>query len=96
MTCPSPFPAPSAALSSVRRWGQRVLAACLLLAGVAGAAAADPASLRAGMIGLDTSHVPAFVKLFNDTKAPADLAGVRIVAAYPGGTEMPASKAVKR
>lgn len=44
------------------------------------------------MIGLDTSHVPAFVKLFNDPKAAGDLAGIKIVAAYPGGTDMPASR----
>ncbi len=37
-------------------------------------AAAVP--LRAGMIGLDTSHVPAFAKLFNGPKAVGDLGGV--------------------
>jgi len=54
--------------------------------------AADPAPLRAGMIGLDTSHVPAFAKLFNNPKASGDIAGVRIVAGYPGGTDIPASR----
>jgi len=44
------------------------------------------------MIGLDTSHVPAFAKLFNDSKAPGELAGIRVVAGYPGGTDMPASR----
>jgi hypothetical protein len=53
-------------------------------------AAAEP--LRAGMIGLDTSHVPAFAKLFNDPKAAGNLAGIKIVAGYPGGTDIPASK----
>jgi hypothetical protein len=47
--------------------------------------------LRAGIIGLDTSHVPAFTKLFNGPKADGDLAGIKIVAGYPGGTDMPAS-----
>ena len=60
------------------------------------AAAQDAAStekpLRAGMIGLDTSHVPAFAKLFNGPKATGDLAGIKIVAGYPGGTDFPASK----
>lgn len=48
--------------------------------------------LRAGMIGLDTSHVPAFVKLFNGPKATGELAGIRIVAGYPGGTDFPPSR----
>src|SRR3989440_11728931 len=54
--------------------------------------AADTAPLRAGMIGLDTSHVPAFAKLFNNPKATGDIAGIRIVAGYPGGTDIPASR----
>jgi hypothetical protein len=47
-------------------------------------------TIRAGMIGLDTSHVPAFTKFFNDPKDGA--AGVRVVAGYPGGTDIPASR----
>src|SRR5437879_2085240 len=43
--------------------------------------------LRVGIIGLDTSHVEAFTGLLNDPKAKGDLAGVRIVAAYPGGSQ---------
>ena len=51
-----------------------------------------PASpIRVGMIGLDTSHVPGFARLFNSPKAEGDLAGFKIVAGYPGGTDMPAS-----
>jgi hypothetical protein len=50
-----------------------------------------PKPLRAGIIGLDTSHVPAFTKLFNGPKADGDLAGIKIVVGYPGGTDMPAS-----
>ena len=68
------------------------VAAFSLLALAVSARAATPAPLRAGMIGLDTSHVPAFVKLFNDPKAAGDIAGIKIVAAYPGGTDMPASR----
>lgn len=48
--------------------------------------------IRAGMIGLDTSHVPAFAKLFNGPKAVGDLGGIKIVAAYPGGTDFGPSK----
>lgn len=53
--------------------------------------AAD-APIRAGMIGLDTSHVPAFTKIFNDPKATGDVAGIRVTVGYPGGTDMPASR----
>lgn len=48
--------------------------------------------LRIGMIGLDTSHVIAFTKVFNDSDAVGNLANMQIVAGYPGGTEMPASR----
>jgi predicted dehydrogenase len=47
--------------------------------------AAEP--IRVGVIGLDTSHAPAFVKLLNDPKAPPELAGFRVVAAYPEGSK---------
>jgi hypothetical protein len=50
------------------------------------------ATIRAGMIGLDTSHVPAFAKIFNSSKATGDVAGIKVVAGYPGGTELPASR----
>lgn len=49
--------------------------------------------IRVGIVGLDTSHVPAFTRLFNSNKDNnEDLAGIRVVVGYPGGTEMPASK----
>ncbi|MBI4659951.1 MAG: Gfo/Idh/MocA family oxidoreductase [Verrucomicrobia bacterium] len=44
------------------------------------------------MIGLDTSHVPAFAKIFNGLKATGDLAAIKVVAGYPGGTDIPASR----
>ncbi len=44
------------------------------------------------MIGLDTSHVPAFTRLFNDPKATGDVAGIKVVAGYPGGTDYPPSR----
>jgi predicted dehydrogenase len=48
--------------------------------------------LRAGMIGLDTSHAPAFAKLLNGPEAIGELAGVKVVAAFPGGSpDLPAS-----
>ena len=44
------------------------------------------AELRLGMIGLDTSHVPAFAKLFNDPTDPNHVPGGRLVAAFKGGS----------
>jgi predicted dehydrogenase len=46
----------------------------------------DPKPLRAGIIGLDTSHVVAFTQVLNAPDAKGDLAGIRVVAAYPGGS----------
>jgi hypothetical protein len=65
--------------------------------GRASAVADEPASpgkpLRAGIIGLDTSHAPAFTALLNDPKAEADVAGVKVVAAFPGGSaDIPSSR----
>jgi predicted dehydrogenase len=48
--------------------------------------AAEPAPLRAGIIGLDTSHVEAFTHILNNAKE-GPLARVRVVAAYPGGSK---------
>jgi hypothetical protein len=49
--------------------------------------------MRAGIIGLDTSHVSAFTKLFNDPKSTGDIADVKIVAAFPGGSQdIPSSR----
>jgi hypothetical protein len=61
--------------------------------------AAEPASLgetpkilRAGIIGLDTSHVVAFTKTLNAEKPKAEAVGVRVVAAWPGGSaDIPSS-----
>lgn len=54
--------------------------------------AAEPAEyqtpLRAGLIGLDTSHVIAFTKQFNAESGVEDLLGVRVVAGFPGGTDI--------
>ncbi len=57
----------------------------------ASAAEAESKTLRAGMIGLDTSHVIAFHKIFNAEEPSEDVMGVKIVAGYPGGTDIPAS-----
>jgi predicted dehydrogenase len=53
--------------------------------------AEEPKQLRAGIIGLDTSHVLAFTQTLNKgPKNPADadkVAGVKVVAAYPQGSK---------
>jgi len=43
--------------------------------------------IKVGIIGLDTSHVAAFTKVMNDPSAPGELANVRVVAGYPGGSQ---------
>lgn len=48
--------------------------------------------LRIGLIGMDTSHVPAFTKLFHDPAATGDLAGFRVVAGLPDGSDTPMSR----
>ncbi|KAA5542278.1 gfo/Idh/MocA family oxidoreductase [Roseiconus nitratireducens] len=44
-------------------------------------------TLRIGIIGLDTSHVPAFTKSFNQDPADPDMKNCRVVAAYPYGSK---------
>src|SRR5450432_3332681 len=51
------------------------------------AEAQEKAPIRVGIIGLDTSHVPAFTGLFNDPKAEGDLAGFKVVAGFPAGSK---------
>src|SRR5712691_10396604 len=50
------------------------------------ASAARAADLKLGIIGTDTSHVPAFARLLNDPSSPDHIPGARIVAAYKGGS----------
>ncbi|HYO81236.1 MAG TPA: Gfo/Idh/MocA family oxidoreductase [Bryobacteraceae bacterium] len=44
------------------------------------------AQIRVGIIGTDTSHVPAFTRLLNDPSAPDHIPGAKVVAAYKGGS----------
>jgi hypothetical protein len=49
--------------------------------------------IRVGFIGLDSSHCTAFTELLHRPDNTDDLAGVKIVAAYPGGNpEFPLSR----
>jgi len=43
-------------------------------------------TLRIGMAGLDTSHVPAFARLLHDESDPHHLPGAHITAAFAGGS----------
>lgn len=65
-----------------------VLGLCRLDSG----SAQEVSAIRIGMIGLDTSHVPAFARFFNRPNPEGDLAGMKVVAAYPGGTDFPPSR----
>jgi predicted dehydrogenase len=44
------------------------------------------ADIRIGIVGTDTSHVPAFTRMLNDASAPNHIPGARVVAAYKGGS----------
>ena len=44
------------------------------------------APIRIGLIGLDTSHAPAFTQLFNDSSRPDHVPGARVVAAFKAGS----------
>lgn len=63
-----------------------VVLGCFLLTGRL-QAAESAAPIKIGMIGLDTSHVVLFTKLLNNPDAIDDMAGVKVVAAYPGGSD---------
>jgi hypothetical protein len=55
----------------------------LLLLSCAAGAAAD---IRLGIIGTDTSHVVVFTQMFNDPTRADHVPGVRVVAAFKGGS----------
>jgi hypothetical protein len=64
-----------------------LIAALVLSLPIADAQEKAGAPIRIGIIGLDTSHVPAFTGLFNDAQAEGDLAGFKVVAGFPGGSK---------
>ena len=65
---------------------QRTFLLTLLTATAAFVHGAGAADLRIGMIGLDTSHVPAFAGILNDPKAKGHVEGAKVVAAFKGGS----------
>lgn len=58
----------------------------LYLLGIAAHSAAEEAPVRVGVLGLDNYQAVAYTQLFNDPKAEGDLAGLKVVAAYPVGS----------
>ncbi len=67
--------------------GVRAVAVLIAVVVIASAVARAEEPLRAGLIGLDTSHVIAFTKSLNDPKAEGPLAEVKVVAGFPGGSK---------
>ena len=63
-----------------------LVALCLLLAPTFVRAEEAIKPIRVGIIGLDTSHCTAFTKILNDPKNIGDLANMKVVAAFPGGS----------
>lgn len=59
-----------------------LVALCLALS----ALAARAQDVRIGMIGLDTSHVTAYLQIFNDPKFKDHVPGAKIVAGFKGGS----------
>jgi len=72
-------------MSYARRLTAWLVASSFLLLTVT-AHSADVPKLRAGIIGLDTSHVIAFTKMLNAADVASELANCRVVAAYPKGS----------
>ena len=64
---------------------KRIIAA-LFIAFVCVINATAQTEIKVGIIGTDTSHVPAFTKLLNDKTDPGYIPGARVVAAYKGGS----------
>ncbi len=64
----------------------KTLILVLLVTICSSAFAQDKPPIRIGIIGTDTSHVPAFTQMLNDTSRPDHVPGARIVAAFKGGS----------
>jgi len=70
----------------------RAIIASLLAAFLAAASSAQTPggdnvkTLKVGVIGLDTSHVPAFAKILHNPKNEGHLRGFKVVAGFPAGS----------
>ena len=45
-------------------------------------------NIKIGLVGLDTSHSPAFAMLLNNPQEKGHVPGCQVVKAYPGGSEL--------
>ncbi len=61
----------------------------------AAAVCASAGDIRIGIIGTDTSHVPAFTQALNDPTAKDYIPGARVVAAFKGGSKDVESSATR-
>ncbi len=59
----------------------------LFIVGAFGISATLAGDLRIGVIGCDTSHVPAFTETINNPDAKGHVAGGKVVAAFKGGSK---------
>lgn len=81
------LPAPDVKVSGLKADGKVTLVEATQPAKEPGAETPKPLKeLKAGIIGLDTSHATAFTAALNSAEKKADLAGCQIVAAYPKGS----------
>lgn len=66
---------------------RRLLLSLMVIASLSSLQAQEQSRLiKVGIIGCDTSHCAAFTKILNNPKNTGDLANVRVVAAWPGGS----------
>lgn len=63
-----------------------VISVSLWLVVLSAAIAKEKPPVKIGVLGLDNYQAVAYSQLFNDPKATGDLAGLRVVAAYPIGS----------
>lgn len=60
-----------------------------------GIAVANAAEIKIGMIGLDTSHVPAMAELINNPQSKKHVPGGKVIAAFKGGSPDLAASATR-
>jgi predicted dehydrogenase len=73
-------------LPHVMTFFRKIAGPAPLAAAVFLCASLHAADLRIGIIGTDTSHVPAFSRTFNDPSYPGHLKGARVTVAFKGGS----------